>query len=136
MSLKDKAAALVNRKFGPPPPESAAFLDDLSEAVEKPVQPPKAAAQSDTPQTPKAAGERVGRKSRAKSRGDVRSLNATERDIQFSTRIDADLDLWIFQICERRKGKLRRNQRYGLADFLEDAALALDREDGVSRETA
>lgn len=134
MSLKDKAAALVNRKFGPPPPESAAFLDDLSETTEKPVQPPRAAAQSDAPQTPKAASERVARPRAAKAgdRGDIRKLNMTERGIQFSTRIDPELDLWIFEICARRKAKQRRNQRYGLADFLEDAAAALDREDGVS----
>ena len=127
MSLKDKAAALVNRKFGPPPPESAAFLDDLSETAEKPAQPPKAAAQSDAAQAPKAASERVARP----KRGDIRSLNKTGRTIQFSTRIDVELDEWIWQVCARRKGKMRRNQRYGLADFLEDGARALDKEDGV-----
>ena len=130
MSLKDKAAALVNRKFGPQPLEAGTFLDDLAEAPQKPAQPPKAAAQSDASHTPRGAGERVGRT--ATKRIDLRVLNATGRGIQFSTRIDEELDRWIGQICTRRKGKLRRNQRYGLADFLEDAARALDKEDGVS----
>lgn len=136
MSLKEAAQRLAANKFGKMPTDAGEFLHDLVEPTQKPAQtvkPPAAIAQ---PVSPKPASERVARsKTKAEERGDIRRLNTTERGIQFSTRIDPDLDLWIFEICARRKAKLRRNQRYGLADFLEDAARALDKEDGVSRET-
>ena len=74
-------------------------------------------------------GRSNGRRRGAATKYDLRQENVTFRDIQFSTRIDDELNERIRAYCVKRKRGLRkRTQRYGLGEFLEDAIDALERE--------
>lgn len=80
--------------------------------------------------SPPAASEgRSNGRRRAATKYDLRQENVTFRDIQFSTRIDDELNERIRAYCVKRKrGLKKRTQRYGLGEFLEDAIEALERE--------
>lgn len=120
------------------PTEATAFLDDLtakdeakpaSKSVVAPAQPQKREPLPQEGQPPEPSERRSVARKRATTKYDLRQENATERDIQFSTRIDDDVNERIRIYCIRRKrGLKRKNQRYGLGEFLEDAIEALERD--------
>lgn len=60
---------------------------------------------------------------------DLRKINASQKYVQFSTRITEFLNDDIRDYCIRRKQKLKITQRYGLGEFLEDAIESLKRDE-------
>jgi hypothetical protein len=66
-----------------------------------------------------------------RSRRDIRSISATGRLVQFSSRVTVELDDRIRDIIERRQSEINAARRgpkykYGICNFLEEAAFLFE----------
>lgn len=109
------AGAVHEHKVEPPQPVA---LRIAPEPIVEAVQPPKAVSAT------RAAQEIT---SPRRPRKDIRSISATGRLVQFSSRITMELDERIREIIERRQEEINAARRgpkykYGICNFLEEAA--------------
>ena len=132
-----KAASPVGKRTSlgaPPPPEAASNNLSQPETAPAPLHEPAQAREAVSASTPAkmpeaASGQRKG----SAYKRDLRSLNATGRLIQFSTRIDMETNDRIRDYCERQKARRRQRDPFGACHFLEaaiDALESLEKQDG------
>ncbi len=78
-----------------------------------------------------ASEDRAESRAPKRTRRDIRTISATGRLVQFSSRITLDLDSRIGEIIERRQDEINRARRgpkykYGICNFLEEAAFLFE----------
>ena len=98
---------------------------DAAKPRQELIERPKPAAVAEARPMPSASYGRSSGRRGASDKHDLRKVNASQKFIQFSTRITEDLNDEIREYCVRRKNGLKVTQRYGLGEFLEDALEAL-----------
>lgn len=137
MTIDAERAAKLRARLGRPPVEPSGNLSpprNHEEAAPAPTPAAKPApelrqdvmeARNSVPATERRQ-ERRGRQRR-----DIRTISATGRIVQFSSRISEDLDWRIGEIIERRQEEINAAKRgpkykYGICNFLEEAAFLFE----------
>jgi hypothetical protein len=136
LTIDADRAARLRARLGRPPAEASG---NLSPPVnhEQPAQAAKPAPEPRHEPRHEPAQEIVPREGRGetkavrRTRRDIRTISATGRLVQFSSRITLELDSRIGDIIERRQAEINDARRgpkykYGICNFLEEAAFLFE----------
>lgn len=130
-TIDAEKAARLRARLGKPPVEPSGNLsppmnhEQPAPVIVRPAVEPRHEA-AEAVRAVSAANARRGRQRR-----DIRTISATGRIVQFSSRISEDLDLRIGDIIERRQAEINAAARgpkykYGICNFLEEAAFLFE----------
>lgn len=134
-TIDPEVAARLRARLGKPPSEPSGNLspptthEQPAPVVRQAPEPRQVTVQANREVSPPPAGGQDKRHQR--TRRDIRTISATGRLVQFSSRITPDLDARIGEIIERRQDEINSASRgpkykYGICNFLEEAAFLFE----------
>ena len=130
----DRVARLKARLGKPPAEPSGNLSPPANHEQPAPMAKPAPEPRHEPVQTGRAVvatEDRGEHKAPKRTRRDIRTISATGRLVQFSSRITLELDSRIGEIIERRQEDINRARRgpkykYGICNFLEEAAFLFE----------